>query len=65
MDSEKHLTHPCEVWMGLLLDRGGFSVWVEGLGLLCWLGRSPRGLRLRGDVDDSPPAPADLATDST
>lgn len=25
------LTHPCELWMGLLLDKGGFSVWEDGL----------------------------------
>lgn len=59
------LTHPCEIWMGLLLDRGGFSEWEVGLGLLCWPTVSPGGLRLRGDVGCSPPVTADLATDST
>lgn len=51
--------------MGLLLDRGGFSEWEVGLGLLCWPIVSPGGLRLRGDVGCSSPVTADLATDST
>lgn len=59
-------SYPCELWMILLLDKGWFSVWVVlGLGLLCLVVASPRGLRLRGDVRGSPPATADLATDST
>lgn len=59
------LTHPCELWMGLLLDRGGFSDWEVGLGLLCWRILSPGGLMLRGNEGCSPATTADLATDST
>lgn len=55
--------HPCELWMGLLLDKGEFSVWEAGLRLLCWAVVSSSGLRLLGNVDCSPAA--DLATDST
>lgn len=54
-----------ELWMGLLLDSGGFSVWDEGLGLLGWTVGSSGGLMLRGDAGCSPPAAADRATDST
>lgn len=28
-------THLCEIWMGLLLDKGGFSEYEGGLVLLC------------------------------
>lgn len=58
-------TYPREFWMGLLLDRGGLSVWVGGLGLLSWFVVSVSGLRLRGDLGTSPAAAADRATDST
>lgn len=49
----KHIlfwTHPCELWMGLLLDKGGFSECEVGLVLLCWPTVSADGLGLNVDV---------------
>lgn len=57
--------HRCELWMGLLLDNGGFSEYELGLVLLCGPVVSSGGLGLHVDVGWSPPATADLATDST
>lgn len=51
--------------MGLLLDNGGFSEYELGLVLLCGPVVSSGGLGLHVDVGWSPPATADLATDST